>query len=233
MKEDLDFQFKIQTSVDSQTLEWARRTSREFAKRMSYYRCAMLEMETRFNVLNEEYLLEYGRSPINSIKSRLKTIPSIQEKAERKGIPFTIDHLEKEMHDIAGVRVICVFPEDVYTIADALHKQDDIEIIARKDYIAEPKSNGYRSLHLIVAVPVYLSEGKRMTKVEIQIRTIAMDFWASLEHQLRYKQDTVFTENMAQELYECAQLSAALDARMDTLRKSVMREMEHDVTDEK
>lgn len=222
MKEDTEFQLPIQTSVDSQTMLWAKKTSRAFAKLMSYYRCAMLEMETRFNVLNEEYLLEYGRSPINTVKSRLKTLPSLQEKVKRRNITFSLEEIEAEIHDIAGVRVICAFPEDVYTVTDALLKQDDILLIKQKDYIANPKPNGYRSLHLIVAVPVYLSAGKRMTKVEIQIRTIAMDFWASLEHQLRYKQDTVFTEEMAQELYECAQLSAALDTRMDNLRKSVM-----------
>ena len=221
MKEDTNFQMQIQTSVDGQTLERARKTSKEFAKLMSYYRCAMLEMETRFNVLNEEYLLEYGRSPINTLKSRLKTLPSLQEKVKRRNITFSLEEIEAEIHDIAGVRVICAFPEDVYTVADALLKQDDILLIKRKDYIAEPKPNGYRSLHLIVAVPVYLSTGKRMTKVEIQIRTIAMDFWASLEHQLRYKQNTVFTEEMARELLECAQQSADLDARMDKLRKSV------------
>jgi len=221
LKEDTSLQMQIQTSVDGQTLERARKTSKEFAKLMSYYRCAMLEMETRFNVLNEEYLLEYGRSPINTVKSRLKTLPSLQEKVKRRNITFSLEEIEAEIHDIAGVRVICAFPEDVYTVADALLKQDDILLIKRKDYIAEPKPNGYRSLHLIVAVPVYLSTGKRMTKVEIQIRTIAMDFWASLEHQLRYKQNTVFTEEMARELLECAQQSADLDARMDKLRKSV------------
>lgn len=222
MKEDTEFQLSIQTSDESQTMLWAKESSRTFAKLMSYYRCAMLEMETRFNVLNEEYLLEYGRSPINTVKSRLKTLPSLQEKVKRRNLTFSLEEIEAEIHDIAGVRVICAFPEDVYTVADALLKQDDILLIKQKDYIANPKPNGYRSLHLIVAVPVYLSTGKRMTKVEIQIRTIAMDFWASLEHQLRYKQDTVFTEEMAQELYECAQLSAALDTRMDNLRKSVM-----------
>ena len=125
---------------------------------------------------------------------------------------------------IDGVRVVCSFSEDVYAIADALLKQDDIELITQKDYIAVPKPNGYRSLHLIVAVPVYLSGGKRMTKVEVQLRTIAMDWWASLEHQLRYKKDTVFSEEMARELHECAEISARLDARMDTLRKRIMGE---------
>ena len=215
------FRLKLMEAVDEETLEWAQKASREFAKRMSYYKCAMLEVETRFHVLNEEYVLEHGRSPMNSIKSRLKTLPSLREKLERKHIPFDVDTLERQINDIAGVRVICSFPEDVYTMANAFLAVDDIEVLQRKDYISNPKPNGYRSLHLIVAIPVHLAEGKRMTKVEIQLRTIAMDFWASLEHQLRYKQDNAFTEEMAAELYECAQLSAALDIRMDNLRKSV------------
>ena len=215
------FRRKLVEAVDEETLEWAQKASREFAKRMSYYKCAMLEVETRFHVLNEEYVLEHGRSPMNSIKSRLKTLPSLREKLERKHIPFDVDTLEQQINDIAGVRVICSFPEDVYTMANAFLAMDDIEVLQRKDYISNPKHNGYRSLHLIVAIPVHLAEGKRMTKVEIQLRTIAMDFWASLEHQLRYKQDNAFTEEMAAELYECAQLSAALDIRMDNLRKSV------------
>ena len=215
------FRLKLMEAVDEETLEWAQKASREFAKRMSYYKCAMLEVETRFHVLNEEYVLEHGRSPMNSIKSRLKTLPSLREKLERKHIPFDVDTLEQQINDIAGVRVICSFPEDVYTMANAFLAMDDIEVLQRKDYISNPKPNGYRSLHLIVAIPVHLAEGKRMTKVEIQLRTIAMDFWASLEHQLRYKQDNEFTEEMAAELYECAQLSAALDIRMDNLRKSI------------
>ena len=215
------FRLKLMEAVDEETLEWAQKASREFAKRMSYYKCAMLEVETRFHVLNEEYVLEHGRSPMNSIKSRLKTLPSLREKLERKHIPFDVDTLEQQINDIAGVRVICSFPEDVYTMANAFLAMDDIEVLQRKDYISNPKHNGYRSLHLIVAIPVHLAEGKRMTKVEIQLRTIAMDFWASLEHQLRYKQDNEFTEEMATELYACAQLSAALDLRMDKLRKSI------------
>lgn len=221
MDNEGQFGRKLMEAVDEETLEWAQKASREFAKRMSYYKCAMLEVETRFHVLNEEYVLEHGRSPMNSIKSRLKTLPSLREKLERKHIPFDVDTLEQQINDIAGVRVICSFPEDVYTMANAFLAMDDIEVLQRKDYISNPKPNGYRSLHLIVAIPVHLAEGKRMTKVEIQLRTIAMDFWASLEHQLRYKQDNAFTEEMAAELYECAQLSAALDIRMDNLRKSV------------
>ena len=221
MNDDTKFRLKMMETVDEETLEWAQKASKEFAKRMSYFKCAMLEVETRFHVLNEEYILEHERTPVNSIKSRLKTLPSLREKLERKGIPFDLDIMEERLDDIAGVRIICSFPEDVYTMAEVFLSQEDIELIQKKDYIQHPKANGYRSLHLIVAIPVHLADGKRMTKVEIQLRTIAMDFWASLEHQLRYKQNNQFTEEMAAELLECAQLSAALDLRMDKLRKSV------------
>lgn len=221
MQNKENFQEKLMSVVDEETLEWAQKASTDLAKRMSYYKCAMLEVETRFNVLNEEYILEHSRTPINSIKCRLKSLPSLREKMDRKGIPVSLDSMENELDDIAGVRVICSFPADVYAMADAFLKQEDVVLLERKDYVAQPKENGYRSLHLIVAVPVHLSGGKRMTKVEVQLRTIAMDFWASLEHQLRYKQDVVFTAEMSEELYQCALESAALDERMDRLRKSV------------
>ena len=192
-----------------------------FSKLMAYYRCAMMEIETKFNVLNVEYSLRYDRNPISGIRTRLKSPVSIREKLTRRGIPVSVENIESVLNDVAGVRVVCSFPEDVYTIADALLQQDDVELIEKKDYILNPKSNGYRSLHLIVAVPIYLAHEKRKMRVEIQLRTIAMDFWASLEHQLRYKKDVNFTEDMAKELKFCADLSAELDRRMDSLREQV------------
>ena len=192
-----------------------------FTKLMAYYRCAMMEIETKLNVLNQEFSLRYDRNPISSIKSRLKSPASIREKLTRRGIDVTIENIEACLNDVAGVRVICAFPEDVRTIAKALLKQDDVELIEQKDYILNPKQNGYRSLHLIVGVPIYLAHEKRKMRVELQLRTIAMDFWASLEHQLRYKKDVVFTDEMAKELKFCADLSAELDRRMDHLRESV------------
>ena len=212
---------KMMAAMDEETMQQAQAVSKEFAKLMVYYKCAMLEVQTRFTVLNEAYILEHGRAPVSNIKTRLKTIPSIREKMERRSIPFSLEAMEEGLNDIAGVRVICTFPEDVNTMANTFLQQDDVVLLRKKDYITNPKPNGYRSLHLIIAIPVHLADGKRMTKVEIQIRTIAMDFWASLEHQLRYKRANEFTEEMAQELYECAQLSAALDNRMDHLRRSV------------
>ena len=194
-----------------------------FHKLMAYYKCALMEVETKFNVLNEEYSLEYDRNPISNIKTRLKSPISIKEKLERNNYPVTTESIETDLNDVAGIRVICSFPEDVYTLANALLRQDDIQLITKKDYIKNPKENGYRSLHLIVAIPIFLSCEKRIMKVEIQLRTIAMDFWASLEHQLRYKKDTEFSEEMMKELYECANVSADLDMRMDKLRKKCDR----------
>lgn len=218
---DEAFAQRMMASVDNQTVEWAQKKTRELLHLLTHYKCAMMEIETRFNLLNEEYALEHGRTPINSIKTRLKTLPSIREKMERRGFPMAPDSIRENINDIAGVRVICAFPDDVYALADALLRQDDITLIIKKDYIKNPKPNGYRSLHMIVTVPIYLAHEKKQIKVEVQIRTIAMDFWASLEHQLRYKSDAEFTEAMADELFQCAQLSTDLDNRMDALRKSV------------
>ncbi len=205
--------------ADGQVIEWFEKDSREFIRLMAYYRCAMMEIETKFRVLNEEYSLAYDRNPISTIKTRLKRLMSIREKLEKKGCPLTVKAIEETLNDVAGIRVVCPFIDDVYLISEALLKQDDLTLIARKDYIRNPKPNGYRSLHFIVEIPIFLSHEKRMMKAEIQFRTIAMDFWASVEHQLRYKKDIVFTDEMAQELLECAEMSAGLDARMDKLRE--------------
>ncbi len=206
----------------TKALEWLEEKSRPFTKLMSYYRCAMMEIETKFNVLNEEFSLEHDRNPINGIKTRLKRASGIVEKMNRRGFPDTLESLEKNIHDVAGVRVICSFITDVYTLADALLAQDDVTLIERKDYIKNPKPNGYRSLHLIVSIPIFLAREKREMKVEVQLRTIAMDFWASLEHQMRYKKDRGFTAEMEKELSDCARESALLDVRMDTLHQGVM-----------
>lgn len=225
---DLDIK-KIEETFSTELIEWSRAQMEKYQKMMAYYRCAMMEIETKFNVLNEEFSLQFDRNPINSIKGRLKSIPSIQEKLKKMNLPVTIENIGEHLNDIAGVRVICAFLEDVYLLAEALLKQDDIELIGKKDYIENPKENGYRSLHLIVKVPIFLAKEKRMMKVEIQLRTIAMDFWASLEHQLRYKKDFDFTEDMAKELQDCADLSAQLDSRMDSLREHVESQNTYEV----
>ena len=207
--------------------EIVHKKSEAFFKLMAYYKCAMMEIETKFNVLDEEFSLRYDRNPINSIKSRLKSVSSIREKLERKNLPMTARTVEDNLYDVAGLRVICSFPEDVYLLADALLSQDDITLIEKKDYIKNPKPNGYRSLHLIVEVPIFLAREKHKMKVEIQLRTIAMDCWASLEHQLRYKKDLEFTRGMEEELLICADLSAELDRRMDRLHRLVAERKEN------
>lgn len=173
---------------------------------MAYYRCAIMEVETKFNVLNEQFSLQYDRNPIESIKARVKSFDSILKKVKRKQIPFSLESIEENINDIAGVRVICSFQEDIYMLADCLLQQDDVRLIERKDYIKNPKPGGYRSLHLIIEVPIFLEKEKRPMKVEVQLRTIAMDFWASLEHKLRYKKNIPESEAeyLAKELVECA-----------------------------
>ena len=147
-----------------------------FKRLMAYYKCAIMEVETKFKVLNQEFSLEYDRNPIETIKTRLKSPDSIVKKLAKKDVPLTVESIEKNLNDIAGVRVICSFPEDIYVLADCLLQQDDIKLIEVKDYIKNPKPNGYRSLHLIVEIPIFLKDEKKNMKVEVQLRTIAMDF---------------------------------------------------------
>ena len=213
-----EYQRRVQSFFKGADVEELSERMLAFNTLMSYYRCAMMEVETKLNVLNEEFSLRYDRNPINGMKSRLKSLFSIREKLLGRGLELSVESIEENLNDIAGVRVICSFTDDVYTLRDALLKQDDITLICEKDYIKNPKPNGYRSLHLIISVPIFLEHEKKSMKVEIQLRTIAMDTWASLEHQLRYKKDIEFSEEMAQELLHCANISAELDARMDALR---------------
>lgn len=194
---------------------------------MTYYRCAIMEIETKFNVLNEEFSVQYDRNPIETIKSRLKSNESILKKLKRKDLPFSLQSIEENINDVAGVRVICSFPEDIYMLADCLLNQDDIRLIERKDYIKNPKKSGYRSLHLIIEVPIFLKNKKKYMKVEVQLRTIAMDFWASLEHKLKYKKniDSEEIELLERDLVECSEVSAALDKRMEEIRNRIEKKL--------
>ena len=211
----------IREVFSAEAIEYAKEQSQKFHKLMACYKCAIMEIETKFNVLNEEFSLRHDRNPISDIKTRLKSLSSIKEKMQRKGLTLSVNDLEENLSDIAGVRVICTFPQDAYMLADALLQQDDVNLIQKKDYIKNPKENGYRSLHLIVTVPVFFEKEKKIMRVEIQLRTIAMDFWASIEHQLRYKKDFEYTEEMANELLSIADLSAELDGRMNELRRKI------------
>ena len=190
---------------------------------MAYYHCAIMEVETKFNVLDEQFSLQYDRNPIESIKSRLKSTDSIIKKIKKKDLSFSLQSVQENIKDVAGVRVICSFPEDIYMLADCLLNQDDIKLIEKKDYIKNPKKSGYRSLHLIIEVPIFLRSEKKSMKVEVQLRTIAMDFWASLEHKLRYKKNInpEETEIISKELFECSEISAALDKRMEEIRNRI------------
>ncbi len=220
-EKDADQFRQLQQLISPDMVEWALQKTYEFARLMSYYKCAMMEIETKLNVLNEEFSLRFDRQPISSIHTRLKQPISIHSKLVARGLPLTVGSIEQGLNDIAGIRVICSFEDDVYKLAEALLKQDDITLIKKKDYIQNPKPNGYRSLHLIVAVPIFLEHEKRIMKAEVQLRTIAMDSWASLEHQLRYKKSNGFDQNMTEELKRCAELSVELDARMDHLRSII------------
>ena len=205
------------TSEESRT--WIKEQSRPFRELMSYYRCALMEVETKFRVLNEELSLEGEANPIDAIESRLKSPESIIEKVDRKGIDFSVEAIEEHIDDIAGIRVICSFESDVYLIAEALLRQTDVQLIERIDYIANPKPSGYRSLHLVIAIPIFLYDEKKIMKVEVQLRTMAMDMWASLEHKLAYKKEqSAEADRMHANLLECAELSARIDKLMTEAR---------------
>ena len=201
--------------------EWLKSYAAPYKELMAYYRCAMMEVETKFRVLNEELSLEYDRNPIETIKTRLKSVESIGDKLSGMNKPITVESIEENLKDVAGVRVICGLPSDIYTLADAFLRQDDIVLIQKKDYIANPKPNGYRSLHLIVEIPIFLHDEKKIMKVEVQLRTISMDWWASLEHKFRYKKDVVVPEEIDLELKECAEAAAILDCKMESIQKKI------------
>jgi len=202
-------------------------TAQPFMELLMRNECALKEIETKLNVLNDEFSLQYDHNPIESIKTRVKDPMSIVEKMKRKGVAPTIENIENTLNDIAGIRVICSFPQDIYALADMLTRQDDVTLIAKKDYIANPKPNGYRSLHLILGIPIFLSKGKRQMKVEVQFRTIAMDFWASLDHKMRYKQDVENADEIIAELKLCADAISAIDMRMQDIRNRIEKDREN------
>ncbi len=201
--------------------DWIMSYAAPFKELMAYYKCAMMEVETKFRVLSEELSLEYDRNPIETIKTRLKSVESIGDKLTSRNLPVTVESIEKNLNDVAGVRVICGFPSDIYQLAEAFLGQDDITLIEKKDYMACPKPNGYRSLHLVVEIPIFLHDEKKKMKVEVQFRTISMDWWASLEHKIRYKKDVAVSEEMAEELRDCAESAAFLDQRMERIQKRI------------
>ncbi len=193
----------------------------QFEVLMMYYDCAMSEVRTKLEVLNKEMALKNKRNPFESIKYRLKSKTSIYGKLKSRGVPFTVDNIESTLNDIAGIRVICSFIDDIYNIRDSFDVQDDVEILAEKDYIAKPKGNGYRSLHLILRIPIFLTNEKKFMNVEVQFRTIAMDFWASVEHKMKYKREIKNAEVISEELKYSADLINQLDRRMLQIRERI------------
>lgn len=193
----------------------------EFQQLLMFYESAIKVVKTRFEIIEDEFESKHERKPIFSISSRIKEPISIAEKLQRKGLPITIDNMVTNLTDIAGIRVTCPFISDVYHILVMLENQNDITILELKDYIKKPKKSGYRSLHIIINVSVDFSDQRRVIPVEIQIRTIAMDFWASLEHQLHYKKDYKMPENVDEELKSIADRIAETDERMQNLAKNL------------
>lgn len=203
------------------TLENFNPDSKENVVLKSYYKSAIQTVVSKLSIMNDEHFLAQGRKPIQIITSRVKKQQSLIDKMKRHGYPLTVEAAQERINDIAGVRAICAFENDAYQLAEELLKHEDITLLHKKDFVANPKASGYRSLHLIISVPIYLAAGKRDVKVEVQLRTISMDFWASMEHELRYKQRIDFPDELDREILECADLSAELDERMDRLHKNL------------
>ncbi|WP_345801455.1 GTP pyrophosphokinase family protein [Microbacterium sp. AZCO] len=198
------------------------RTARDEMQRfLLEYRFGMQEIETKIAILREEFEHTHAYNPIEHVSSRLKSPDSLVDKVARKGVEPDFETIRARITDIAGVRVTCSFVTDVYRLFDLLSHQDDVTVLHVKDYIAEPKPNGYQSLHAIVEVPVFLSTGRVPVPVEVQFRTIAMDFWASLEHKIYYKYDSQVPERLLEELKDAADSAAALDHRMERLHREL------------
>ena len=194
---------------------------KEFLLQQQIYRAAIKEIKTKLEILDEEFQARYDHNPIHHMEYRLKSPQSIAGKMQKKGLEITAENIRKNLTDIAGVRVICNYLHDINRIANLLIRQDDITLIRKNDYINEPKKNGYRSLHLIVLVPIFLAERTESVPVEIQIRTIAMDFWASLEHQLKYKGHSDMSEGLRERLKYCAESITRLDEEMQIIYEEI------------
>lgn len=209
--------FKFGNELFKQSPDMIRQTMKSMIIIQQIYGGAIREISAKLEILDDEFHVKYAHNPIHHMESRLKQPKSILEKLSRKGFEPNIQHATEHITDIAGIRVICYYISDIYKIAELLLRQSDITLLKRTDYIENPKPNGYRSLHLVVSVPVFLSEEIRPVPVEIQIRTIAMDFWASLEHRLKYKSDSEMKEDLQRELAECAESITTIDEKMQSI----------------
>lgn len=193
----------------------------EYKVLMSYYKCAIKKIRTKLEILNDDLSIKNQRNPIEFVKSRLKKPASIAQKLKRRGLPVNVNSIRENLTDVAGIRVVCSFIDDIYDIVNMLIEQDDIKLIEIKDYIENPKENGYSSLHIIIETPIYLSNSKEYMKLEMQIRTIAMDFWASLEHKMKYKKNMKEAPIIIKQLKECASKISQVDNDMLEIRKSI------------
>ena len=228
MQQTIDLSILLPENANDTLLEQGIAQLQEYQAMRQLYNGAIREITTKLENLDDEFSTRYAHNPIHHMESRLKSLKSIVGKLHRKGLPLTLASAQKELYDIAGVRVICNYIDDIYDLANMLCNQGDVAVLRRRDYIQEPKPNGYRSLHLTVRIPVFLSTGSVGVPVEIQIRTIAMDFWASLEHQLRYKAEHTVPPSLRAQLKACAEESAALDRKMQSIyeRIATFRETE-------
>ena len=206
--------------------EWMKKYAVPYRELMSFYTCAIMEVETKFRVLSEDLSFSFERNPIETIHTRLKSPESIMNKVMRRNIPLSVEAIEENLHDIAGVRVVCTFQSDIYMLAESFLRQDDVTLIEAKDYFKNPKPNGYRSLHLIVSVPIFLHNEKKSMKVEVQLRTLAMDLWASTEHMIRYKKDNYISPEDSQALLECAITCSEIDRKLENIYKHIKKSKE-------
>ncbi|MBD5146392.1 MAG: GTP pyrophosphokinase family protein [Ruminococcus sp.] len=213
--------FILEDAVELAAGQNIEQAMREFAERMQIYRAGIKEIRTKLEILDEEFKTKFSYNPIHHIESRLKSPPSIVKKVKAKGLPVTVASMSANITDVAGIRVICNYIDDIYRVADLLTGQDDITLVRVRDYIKNPKPSGYKSLHLIVEVPIFLSTGAIPIPVEIQIRTIAMDFWASLEHKLKYKTDNDVAPALRERLRVCADRIYALDKEMQDIHTTI------------
>lgn len=198
--------------------------TKQFQELMMMYECAILEVQTKLEVLDKEFSVRYRRNPIASIESRVKSPMSIYRKLKKDNLEVNAKNITRNLNDVAGIRVICNFIDDIYDVVNMLGKQDDIKVVSTKDYIRNPKPNGYRSYHMVVEIPIFFAKCKQIMRVEVQIRTIAMNFWASLEHQIRYKKDIETIEGIeeiSRELLEAANTIAATDEKMQQIKYKI------------
>lgn len=221
MEKELKKIFLEQTNLPEDKSEYFADAAQKFEELLTMYGCAIQEVNTKLEVLSREMSVRRNRNPIETIKYRIKKPKSIAEKLIRNGHPVSIESVMENLNDVAGIRVICSFIDDIYTVAEMLTRQDDVHLVAVKDYIKNPKPNGYRSYHMIVEIPVFFSDRKQFMKVEVQIRTMAMDFWASLEHHVKYKKDIKDSEKIAERLKKCAEVIAVTDVEMQNIAEQI------------